>query len=148
MARGALALLWKGIDVQPLIDADHAKELSGNVQLRQASLERQEQRRREYASTIEKRIQLLRRNLALSFVQMGSAAIVAAIFSNLLFSPSPVIRAWLGAASVFCFGWATLARIGWAGQSWRGDTVIERLDERIFKLLYWVATLLGALALL
>ena len=147
MARGVVALVWKSSNVQPLVDADHKRELSQNVQLAQAPLEKQEQHRRGYVSTLNRRIQLLRRNHIWSFVLMGSAVIVALIFSHFTWSPTPVTRVWFGVASVFCFAWATLARIGWAGQSWKGDTVVERLDELIFKLLYWLATLLGTLAL-
>jgi hypothetical protein len=147
MARGAFALVWKRADVRPLVDADHALELSGNEQLRQASVERQEKHRRETAWNVDERLRLLRGNLVRSFVLMVSAVVVAVALARVIVAIGPAARAWLGGGSVFCFAWATLARIGWAGQSHRGDTVVERLDERIFKLLYWVATLLGTLAL-
>ena len=147
MMRGVLALFWKSANVQPLVDADHALELSRNSQLREAPSDSQERRRREYAATLAERLRLLRRNVLQSFMILISAAVLSLLFSNLASSPSPSGRAWLGALSIFCFAWATLARLGWSGQSYKGDTVVERLDERIFKSLYWLGTFLGTLAL-
>ena len=43
------------------------------------------------------------------------------------------------------FSWATLGRLGWAGQSCKGDTVFEDLDELIFRGLYWLGALFGLL---
>lgn len=147
MARGFLALLWRTTDVQPLIDADHALELSRNAQLAASSPESQEKQRREDATTLGKLLHLLRRNVFWSFIILASAAAVSLLFSYLIPTLSPSWRAWLGASSIFSFAWATLAKLGWPGQSWKGDTVVERLDERIFKYLYWLGTFLGILAL-
>jgi hypothetical protein len=147
MARGILALFCKNSDVRPLVDADHALELSRNVQLMEASTENQEQSRQKRAATLAERLRLLRRNVFWSFVIVASAVALSLLYSHLTSAPSPSGRAWLGAMSMFCFAWATLARLGWPGQSWKGDTVIERLDERIFKFLYWLGTFLGTLAL-
>ena len=147
MGRGILALFWRTADVQPLIDADHTLELSGNTQLSAAPPEIQERRRREYAATLAKRLYLLRRNLFRSFFILASAVAVSLLFSYLAPAVSALGRAWLGVSSLFCFAWSTLARLGWAGQSYRGDTVVERLDERIFMFLYWLGTFLGTLAL-
>lgn len=147
MARGTLALFRKITDVQPLIDADHALELSRNVQLVAAPSETQERHRQEYASTLAKRLRLLRRNVSRSFLILSSAVALSLLFSHLLWTVPDFWRAWLGVLSLFSFAWATLARLGWSGYSWRGDTVVERLDERIFKCLYWLGTFLGTLAL-
>jgi hypothetical protein len=147
MGRGILALFRRTTNVQPLVDADHAINLSRNKQLSTASAEEQEERRREYAPTIDLRIDLLRRNLLRSFFILASAVVISLLFSHVLSAVSPCGRVWLGVSSLFCFAWATLARLGWAGQSWKGDTVVERLDERIFKTLYWLGTFLGTLAL-
>jgi hypothetical protein len=148
MVRGVVALFRPSVDVQRLIDADHALELSGNRQLREAPPEQQEQHRRKYAATIALRLRLLRRNVFWSFAILASAVMLALLSSWLAVSPSPSGRALLGGASVFCFAWATLGRLGWSGQSYKGDTVVERLDVRIFKLLYWLGTFLGTLALI
>lgn len=48
--------------------------------------------------------------------------------------------------SILSFSWATLGRLGWEGQSFKGDTVFEDLDELIFKSLYWLGTFFGVLA--
>jgi hypothetical protein len=146
MARGALALLRNSTDVQPLIDADHALELSGNVQLAPAPSELQEQRRQKYRAVLEQRRSLLRRNVFRTFFILASAVGVSLLFSLILGVP-PSFRPWLGVSSLFCFAWSTLARLAWSGQSYRGDTVFERLDELIFKFLYWLGTFLGTLAL-
>jgi hypothetical protein len=147
MARGLLAILRRGTDVQRLIDADHALELSRNAQLSASSPEDQERHRRQYAATLDKRLDVLRRNIFWSFIILASAVALSLLFSYLMPTLSPSWRAWLGASSIFSFAWATLARLGWPGQSWKGDTVVERLDERIFKFLYWLGTFLGILAL-
>ncbi len=147
MTRGILALVWKTADVQPLIDSDHALNLSENVQLREARSEVQEQSKRDTAVNVTKRLSILSRNIFWSFVILASAVAVSLLFSHLAPSPSVSCRAWLGALSMFSFAWATLGRLGWPGQSWKGDTVVERLDGRIFKFLYWLGTFLGILAL-
>lgn len=58
--------------------------------------------------------------------------------------PTPL----LVVASLFLFASATLGRLGWAGQSIKGDTSVERLDQAIFQTLYWLAMLLGTAAVL
>jgi hypothetical protein len=141
MARGLLAILRRATDVQRLIDADHALELSAS------SPEDQERHRRQCAATLDRRLDVLRRNIFWSFIILASAVALSLLFSYLMPTLSPSWRAWLGALSIFSFAWATLARLGWPGQSWKGDTVVERLDERIFKFLYWLGTFLGILAL-
>jgi hypothetical protein len=148
MARGLLAILRRNTDVRRLIDSDHALELSRNAQLSAASSENQERHRREYAATLDKRLAVLRRNVFWSFIILASAVALSLLLSYLVPALSASWRAWLGASSVFSFAWATLARLGWPGQSYKGDTVVERLDERIFKFLYWLGTFLGILALI
>ncbi len=148
MARSVAALFWKRADVQPLIDADHTRELLQNVQLRDATSDVQEQHRSKYASTLAERLRVLRRNVLWSFVILASAVTLSVLSSYLVVPLSASHRAWLGAGSIFSFAWATLARLGWPGQSWKGDTVVERLDARIFKFLYWLGTIFGIRALL
>jgi hypothetical protein len=146
MARGALALFRNATDIQPLIDADHALELAGNLQLATAPPELQERHRQKYRAVVEKRRRLLRRNVFLSFFILASAVVVSLLYSLISTVPAS-LRAWLGVASLFFFAWSTFARLGWSGQSYRGDTVMERLDEWIFRFLYWLGTFLGILAL-
>src|SRR5215471_20247239 len=77
MARGLIALLWKRTDFQPLIDSDFERELSKNIYLARESKQRQEQQRAQCESTLTERVSLLRRGLAVSFVFLASAVLLA-----------------------------------------------------------------------
>lgn len=46
-------------------------------------------------------------------------------------------------ASIMCFSWGTLGRLGWTERSYKGVTVFEELDTVIFWVLYWLGTLFG-----
>ena len=147
MVRGIFALLLgKTIDLMPFVEADRADEVSKNPGFAAQTSQQLRQWRQEYKQTIAERLLLLRRNTLWSFAMLGSAVVVALALSRVV-SVSPKFTAWLGGSSLFCFAWATFARIGWAGTSWSRTTVIERLDERIFRSLYWLGTFLGTLAL-
>jgi hypothetical protein len=43
-----------------------------------------------------------------------------------------------GVASAFFLAWSTLARLEYSGKSFAGNGVVERLDDRIFKGLFWI----------
>jgi hypothetical protein len=143
MLRGLSAVIYKGANIDPLLDADITQELSTNERLR-ASAQKQEQLRRDYKPTLITRIQILRRNLFSSFFLLCTATAFAFLVLYLTSRPLP---SHLGVASIFFLAWSTLARLGYSGKSWGGDTVIERLDERVFRFLFWVGTFLGMLAL-
>ena len=49
----------------------------------------------------------------------------------------------LASASVACFAWGTLGRLGWSERSYKGVTVFEELDSAIFWALYWLGTFFG-----
>lgn len=49
----------------------------------------------------------------------------------------------LAGASVSCFAWGTLGRLGWNERSHKGVTVFEELDSAIFWALYWFGTFFG-----
>src|SRR4029077_4499295 len=72
---------------------------------------------------------------------------VSLLLRHFIPAPTKQCQALLGVASVFSFAWATLGRLGWTGQSYGGNSVIERLDDRIFKFLYSLAMFVGTLAL-
>jgi hypothetical protein len=148
IARGILALIYKRANIDALTDADHALNLSSNDQLRRARPEAQERSKQETAVNVDKRLEILRRNILWSLVILGSAATASLLVSILLPDRSAQCRAWLGGSSLFIFAWATLGRLGWPGQSFGGNTVVERLDHCIFKTLYWLGTFLGILALI
>jgi hypothetical protein len=147
MARALFALFCARADTAALVDADYARALATNSQLGAASLETQEQHRQKCGSNIALRLRLLRRNFIGSLVILLAALIPAQLLSQRAPPFSPSVKLWFGLSSLFCFGWATLARLGWAAQSWKGDSIIERLDERIFKVFFWLGTFLGVLAL-
>jgi len=147
MLRGLVALVVPGVSLEPLAEAEHRRALSRNEQLRCAPPEAHAKHLRECGEAVSRRLRLLRRNLVLSFAFIASAIATAAgsrAFAVVPESLDPL----LGGGSVFLFAWATLGRLGWFGQSWKGDTVVERLDARIFWLLYWLGTFLGSLAVL
>lgn len=125
--RSVLALLAPRRFGESLVQADHDSELS-----------------RDAAIT---RLERLRGVLAKSLVSMASAVIVGIAFRE--FYAGPMLpRTVFAVGSLFLFASATLGRLGWAGQSWKGDTSVERLDQRIFHALYWIGMLWGTLALL
>lgn len=90
----------------------------------------------------------LRRKTFLSFAWVMSAALVAAfvfVFPVLSIEGLTTQQAF-AAASVFCFSWGTLGRLGWNERSYGGSTLFEELDAVIFWMLYWVGTLFGIAA--
>jgi hypothetical protein len=78
---------------------------------------------------------------------MASAVVVAYFFRSSMIAPM-LPRPVLAIGSVFCFATATLGRLGWGGQSYKGDTSAEHLDQRIFRVLYWIGMCWGTLAIL
>ena len=110
----------------------------------------------EHRSTIRDntlhRFRLLRRALGYSFLTILSAcfaSVAVVVFSfNRSLSSLFSLRAVCTMASMFAFGWATLGRLGCAGQSLGGETVVEMLDELLFPLLYALAAFLGTAAVL
>lgn len=145
--RALVALLVPGAFIDTLTDADLDLELSRNEQLRAAGPDRQQQHRQETRHVVVDRLRFLRVRMRKAMVFVASAVSVAIVVAWLLPTPrSPVLTAALVANSVFLFAWATLGRLGWAGQSWNGDTVVERLDQALFWGSYWFGTLCGVLA--
>jgi hypothetical protein len=138
MLRGFFALFSKKVSIEPLIDADVALELTKNARIKEADF------RRDYRPTALMRLRLLRRNFLRSFLFLTTATLLALIVSSIVSLSSP---SWLGIASVFFLAWSTVARLGYSGKSWSGDSVFERLDERIFRILFWFGTFLGILSL-
>jgi hypothetical protein len=147
MARGLAALVCRRASLEALADADHELELSRNEQLARTPPDTQQEHRDRALSNISKRLQILRRNLGQSFLIMASAVVVGLAFRLAAGAHLPSPR-FTGAGSLFLFAWATLGRLGWAGQSYKGNSIIERLDERLFRVLYWLGTFLGTIALL
>lgn len=52
-----------------------------------------------------------------------------------------------GALSIFLFAWGTLGRLGFNERSWDGNTKIEKIDQVIFWIQYFLGTIFGVLSL-
>ena len=144
--RSLLALLAPRRFSEPLAQADHAASLSRNVPVRQPPPDEQLQHLDATRQATVARLVLLRRVLLQSFASMASATVVALAFRA--FYTGPMLpRVLFAVGSLFCFASATLGRLGWGGQSWKGDTSAERLDQRIFHVLYWIGMCWGTLAM-
>lgn len=127
--------------------ADHSQELARNDQLRAATPEQQREHLEGTYSVVRQRLHLLRTRLLKSFAFMASA-VVMAVTTHHLGLGIPTTASAIIIGSVFCFAWSTLGRLGWSGQSFKGDTTVERLDLILFNGLYWVGMYLGTLAAL
>jgi len=147
MPRALIALISPVRFSEPLARADYDDELSRNVGLREGSPKQQAEQFENNRKLVSERLRLLRSRLTVSFVSMASAVATAAILSHegIGFATSPGV---LAIGSLFCFAGATLGRLGWAGQSYMGTTSIERLDQKLFHVLYWVGMYLGTVAVL
>ncbi len=95
---------------------------------------------------------LLRRKLRVSFLTILSCVLVGGFAAFLLrilgCVMSPSFRAFFLVASVALFAASTLAHLGWKGQTWKGDSFVEQLDEAIFWWMYMIGTVLGVLGTL
>lgn len=81
---------------------------------------------------------------SLAFV-LSAIAVALVIFALPTFSL--VTQNVFAIASVACFAWGTLGRLGWKERSYKGVTVFEELDTAIFWALYWFGTLFGIASL-
>ena len=100
------------------------------------------------ASTIKRR-NLLRLKTVKSLFWVLSGAALGMYFITLVLAPEtdPPAQSVLAIATMICFAWATLGRLGWAGQSFKGETIFEELDTGIFWALYWLGACLATAAL-
>lgn len=144
--RGILALISPRSVAERLAFADHEVELSRNEALRNASPQaKKRQLDAAHAATLD-RLFLLRRRILSSFALMASAMVVGLLFGR--FYSGPMLpRTVFAGGSLLLFAWATLGRLGWAGQTIKGDTSVERLDQRVFQILYWIGMCWGTLAI-
>jgi hypothetical protein len=142
---GALALLT-GRGFLNLANMDHAHELDSNQQLRASTTERQEKHRHDAQLSVANDISMLRRHILVSTLWLATAVFVAIGTESIAkgIADSKYIGVW----SVLAFGVATLGRLGWSGQSFSGDSTVERLDRGIFWLLYWLGTLTATWAVI
>ena len=125
---------------------DHLRSVERNQPLRESTAGRREQALQELTQVTIKRLRLLRRQLLTSLAWLGSS-IVGGVVVRSFCQPSATSIRFVAIGSVFAFAWATLGRLGWAGQSIKGDTAPERLDLRLFWCIYWIGMFLTTIAL-
>jgi len=133
--------------IDDLVEFDFRREVRKNHQLATAGPAVIAEHRAKIRDDTILRLRLLRRALGCSFLTMLIAG-AALIISHFDKPPPPVLslaRVYV-IASMFCFAWATLGRLGWAGQSIGGVTAIEMLDLLLFHLLYGLGALFGTAA--
>lgn len=147
MLKALIAFLIPGAFVRTLGDAEHALEMSKNEQFRREGTAAQDVHRKEAVERVRLRLTLLRRCVLRAGACIISA-VVAAMMVNRLSGPTCLqsLRLLFTLLSVSLFAWATLGRLGRAGQSWKSDTVVERLDQVLFWSSYWLGTFFGVLA--
>ena len=142
-----LVLVRPAAATKRLAAADFEVTKKRQPELLNLSAEALEQHRWRITNVCSDRVRRLRtvhaRALLLILSAVGAGVLVARIAGAVPDGLRPV----LAAASVGVFAWATLARLGWAGQSMKGDTAIERIDEVWFRLLYWLGTALATISL-
>jgi hypothetical protein len=109
---GILALFWPWISVKPFVKDDYEAELRTNKQLAARPKETREQFLRDYEPEVEKRLRIFRWGLWGSFLCLATAVMTAVVLVKFGWSVSAQQRMWLGGTSMFCFAWATLARLG------------------------------------
>jgi hypothetical protein len=148
---GLVGVVAPSVVVETLTERDWQASLRQNQQLRESTEEVQSRHRAELRVTTAKRLGLLRQTLLSSLILLLSALIAAVLWSAAVRSLG--LGFWrsagrdLSVASIASFVWGSLGRMGWRGQTWKGDTSVERADDLFFRLLYWAGTFLGVLAL-
>ena len=140
---------FKSLWMEQLAEIDFQNELMSNKQLKESDSQAKEDMRGRIVQLTVKRARLLRKRLLLSFIWIISWAALSILLLWLLpWGRSRDVHASMvfGVCSLICFSVATLGRLGWEGQSFKGDTIFEQLDNRIFWLLYGFGAGLGTAA--
>ena len=143
-------LIFPSRFIHQLVEVDYRKELLSNTGLANATDEKKGSFKSELLNGTIESAKLLRKRLAVSLVWVTSACILPIILFS-FFSKSLIVSIltsskFFAILSIVAFAWATLGRLGWEGQTFKGDTVFEQLDKNIFWLLYWLGSLLATMA--
>lgn len=149
--KATVSLLLFNIFLEDCALCDFQKELESNEQLKEANQNTKDKTRALIKQNTLDRLRLLRKRLLGSFSIIFSAMIVGVLCTSVssrstfkdILRPSCIFTL----LSITSFSWATLGRLGWQGQTWKGDTVFEDLDELIFRSSYWIGTLFAVLAI-
>lgn len=141
-----LCLFNKNCFIDNLIEQDYQKEMTSNTQLACSEEQVKVKFRLSLKESTLSRMLLLRKKLIYSFLWVVGGLFAGLIFTNgvsivkICVLKLPNI---LGIISIIFFSIGTLARLGWEGQSWKGDTVFEQLDSRLFWLFYFLGVAFG-----
>jgi len=146
-ARGIFSLFLPSLSMTPFAKADVEREAKVNQAFGRKSESQREDYRKEYETVVKQRMQAFRSGVWGSFWFLISAIVIALIL-RVVWHAQSCEKILLGVASVFVFGWSTLARLGRNATSFGGNTVIERIDVRFLWILYWIGTVLGTFALI
>jgi len=143
------SLIFCGVFLEDCSRCDFEKEIESNEGLKGANQEAKERAMSGIREHTRSSLHLLRKRLLRSFGTIFSAIVAGALCVGYL-TKSPirnvlVPESLFALLSVISFSWATLGRLGWAGQTFGGDTVFEDLDNLIFTCLYWLGTFLAVL---
>ena len=147
---GVLSLLGLPSAITHCAESDWQWLLRENPSLRNLPASDVEQRRELCRQTTVKRVATLQRRTLVSLAWIVSALVAAAVFLGLSgVSTCAVTRQHLlAAASIACFSWGILGRLGWREGSYDGGSVHEELDTMLFWLLYWLGSVFGVASLL
>jgi hypothetical protein len=145
-------LIYPNKFIHQLVEVDYKKELKSNKGLSNSADTAKDAFRSKLLCENIQRAKLLRKKLLISFVWLVTACFVPIIVFYSIDKSCVISRIsssnLFALSSIFVFAWATLGRLGWKGQSWKGETVFEQLDKNIFWTLYWIGSVLASLAFL
>lgn len=106
-----------------------------------------------FEDAAKQRVRILRAQFRGSVLLFLGAALVGWLLATgmvqLEVGLSAAARSAVIVGALGCFLVSTFARIGWSGQSIKGDTFVEQIDDALFTVWYWVGTaaaVFGALA--
>jgi len=145
-------LIYSNKFIHQLVEVDYKKDIISNKDLADSPNSKKESHKADLLCCTIKRSKLLRKRLLKSFIWIATAYLIPIIGVSLInksfFLSKLSLSNLFALSSVIAFAWATLGRLGWKGQSWKGDTVFEQLDKNIFWALYWIGSVLASLAFL
>jgi hypothetical protein len=145
---GLLALFVPDSPIEELAEDDHQLKLSTNELLRKAGADEPAKQLPRSREAVTARLGVIPRALLSCAAIIGSALPGAIIFSSAAPALLVLHRRFFATVTLGSFASGTLARLGWAGPSGAGGTVVERLDSYVLRILYWLGTFAGTLALL
>ena len=118
-AKAFLCLVFERAFLDDIVEWDLRKELHRNEQLASPDQARREQKRADLKTLTRHRLRLPRSKSLWSLLWIVAALLASWCVAR----PALTLPLLCATLSVVIFAWATLGRLGWAGQSIKGDTV-------------------------